>query len=123
MRNSHRRTARTLRFGLAVRGISPSHSSHGRYMPLAALAGYLLDLAVWGLALAALLPCLPLRAPRALALMLAAARVVAGTSSAALAAVGALALAGVEATPLEWWPGLPGDPFRLAPDALAAPFL
>jgi formate hydrogenlyase subunit 3/multisubunit Na+/H+ antiporter MnhD subunit len=41
----------------------------------------------------------------------------------ALAAVGALALAGVEATPLEWWPGLPGDPFRLAPDALAAPFL
>jgi hydrogenase-4 component B len=93
-------------------------------MVLAGLDGALLDGAVWGLAAALLLAALgpfvpglaePLRhrLPRALAVL----------SCLAAAGLGAALLAGGPAPELAWWPGVPGEPFTLAPDALAAPFL
>jgi len=95
-------------------------------MPLAGLDGALFAAAIWGLAAAALFPAIPL--PSRFAFLSAAsraaiARPVAIAGALALAAVGALGLAGVVPAPLRWWPGLPGDPFMLGVDALAAPFL
>lgn len=93
-------------------------------MSLTGLDGAWLAGAVWGLAaamllpaLAALVPALPEalrhRVPRALA--------AASCGFAALA--GLRALAGAALPSLAWWPGFPGQPFTLAPDALSAPFL
>jgi formate hydrogenlyase subunit 3/multisubunit Na+/H+ antiporter MnhD subunit len=94
-------------------------------MPLVELDGTLMAGAVWGLALAALLPALP--APRLVPVPPAAlaglARAIAVLASASLAACGGLGLAGIAPPPIAWWPGLPGDPFRIEPDALGAPFL
>ncbi len=95
-------------------------------MPLAALAGGLLALAVWGLAAAALVPALgllpaPARPSRLVRFRLA--RATAAVACGALAVAAGLALAGAEPSPLEWWPGLPGDPWSLGIDGLAAPFL
>lgn len=95
-------------------------------MPLAELDGSLLAAGIWGLAAAALLAALPVRAatgPLSSASRAAIARMLAIAASLALALVGGLGLAGITPAPLEWWPGLPGDPFTLGADALAAPFL
>jgi formate hydrogenlyase subunit 3/multisubunit Na+/H+ antiporter MnhD subunit len=93
-------------------------------MPLATLDGSLLAFAVWGLALAALLPALPTRLlPEPLPAPLSLARFLAVAASIALSIVGGLALAGVVPPPVLWWPGFPGEPFRIGADALAAPFL
>jgi hydrogenase-4 component B len=95
-------------------------------MPHAALAGASLAPAVWGLAAAALLPLLAL-VPRGRALpapaLHRAARALAAAACLALASAAAAALAGAAPRPLEWWPGLPGDPWVLAIDGLAAPFV
>ncbi len=90
------------------------------------LPSALMNGAVWCLGAAALLPLLMALAPRALggvsrALLPARTLVVVG--SLALAVSGALALAGRLPAPLMWWPGLPGEPFVLGLDALAAPFV
>jgi hydrogenase-4 component B len=95
-------------------------------MSHAALAGGLLALAVWGWAAAALLPVLgllPAAARPSLTLRFQTARALAVAASTALAVAASFALAGVAPLPLEWWPGLPGDPWSLGIDALAAPFL
>jgi formate hydrogenlyase subunit 3/multisubunit Na+/H+ antiporter MnhD subunit len=95
-------------------------------MALAELDGALFLAAIWGLAAAALLvalPFLPARGPLAPGARAALARGVAIGASLALAAVGALGLAGIFPAPIRWWPGLPGDPFTLGVDALVAPFL
>jgi hydrogenase-4 component B len=94
-------------------------------MPHAGFAGGLLAFAVWALAAAALAPALGLlaRGGRLLPSTLPAARMLASVASLALGATAALALAGVEPWPLRWWPGLPGDPWVLGVDAVAAPFL
>jgi hydrogenase-4 component B len=93
-------------------------------MVLAALDGALLDGAVWGLAAAillatagALLPSLPSPVRHALP------RGLAALSCLLAAGLGALQLVGAPVVALEWWPGLPGEPFSIAPDALSAPFL
>ncbi len=95
-------------------------------MPLAALAGGLFALAIWGLAAAALLPVLALLPaslrPSAL-FRFRLSRSLAVLACAALAVAASFALFGMEPWPLEWWPGLPGDPWSLGIDALAAPFL
>uniref|UniRef100_A0A832MMD3 NADH:quinone oxidoreductase/Mrp antiporter transmembrane domain-containing protein n=1 Tax=Eiseniibacteriota bacterium TaxID=2212470 RepID=A0A832MMD3_UNCEI len=90
-------------------------------MALAELDGMLLACAAWGLTIAVLLPVALV--PRRLAAPLPLARAVAVLASLALAACGARGLAGAFPAPLEWWPGLPGDPFRLGVDALSAPFV
>jgi formate hydrogenlyase subunit 3/multisubunit Na+/H+ antiporter MnhD subunit len=95
-------------------------------MPLAELDGRLLAGAVWVLCLAAILPALPriARAGSPPAAPLRLARLLAIAGSLGLAAAGALALLhGGSVNALEWWPGLPGDPFRLGLDGLSAPFV
>jgi hydrogenase-4 component B len=95
-------------------------------MPLAGLDGALFASAIWGLAAAALLAAIPLPPKPALlssSARAALARWLAIAAALALAAVGGLGLAGILPAPLRWWPGLPGDPFILGVDALAAPFL
>jgi hydrogenase-4 component B len=95
-------------------------------MPHAALSGGLLALAVWGLAATVLLPVLgllPAVARPSPLVRFRLSRALAAASCLALAAASAMAMAGLEPWPLEWWPGLPGDPWTLGIDALAAPFL
>lgn len=90
------------------------------------LPSALMNGAVWCLGAAALLPLLMALAPRALggvSRALLPARTLAVVGSLALAVSGALALAGRLPAPLMWWPGLPGEPFALGLDALAAPFV
>lgn len=85
-------------------------------------AGATLVVAVWALAAAALGPLLAAFSPR---LREPAARLVRPVGAAALAllAIAAgFALAGVPMPTLRWWPGLPGEPFVLGLDPLAAPF-
>ena len=92
-------------------------------MVLAGLDGALLDGAVWGLGAAiliataaALVPALPAPLRHAIP------RGLAGIACLFAAALGAVQLAGAPVVSLQWWPGLPGEPFTLAPDALSAPF-
>lgn len=93
-------------------------------MDLAGLDAALLVSAVWGLAIAATLPLLSLALPALPAVLRHAAPRVLGTLAClAAAALGARGLAGGGGAALEWWPGFPGQPFTVSPDALAAPFL
>ncbi len=90
----------------------------------AGFLGALLDGAVWGLSAALLAAAaagaLPDRFAR---LGHAVPRALATLACVAAAALGGLMLAGGRPEPLAWWPGVPGEPFTLAPDVLAAPFL
>lgn len=93
-------------------------------MAFVALDSALLRGAVWGLAAATLLPPLAAlvpAAPRALRHTLP--RVLAAFACALAAALGARQMGGAVPVALQWWPGFPGQPFTLAPDALAGPFL
>jgi len=93
-------------------------------MVLAGLDGALLDGAVWGLAASILLAALGSLAPGLPApLRHSIPRALAAFSCLLAAALGAALLAGARGATLQWWPGVPGEPFSLAPDALAAPFL
>lgn len=93
-------------------------------MVLAALDQALLDGAVWGLAAAMLLPALAALFPGLPGgLRHAVPRVLAAFACLCAAALGAMQLAGSGGAMLAWWPGIPGEPFTLSPDALAAPFL
>ncbi len=93
-------------------------------MSLTGLDGVLLAGAVWGLAAAVLLPALATLVPGTpVAVRLVVPRALAVAACACAALLGALGLAGHTGAALEWWPGLPGEPFTLAPDALAAPFI
>ncbi|MFN8587516.1 MAG: proton-conducting transporter membrane subunit [Candidatus Eisenbacteria bacterium] len=93
-------------------------------MVFAGLEGALLAGSVWGLGAALLLPVLTAvwrGAPDAL--RFAAPRALAVLACALAAVLGATQLAGAAGASLAWWPGLPGEPFTLGPDALSAPFL
>jgi len=93
-------------------------------MSLTGLDGALLALAVWGLVAAMLLPAIAALVPALPAsLHHAAPRWLATIACALAAAAGMRALAGAAVPPLAWWPGFPGQPFTLAPDALSAPFV
>ncbi|MCC6649967.1 MAG: hypothetical protein IT348_02325 [Candidatus Eisenbacteria bacterium] len=93
-------------------------------MVLAGLDGALLCGAVWGLGSALLLPAIAALVPSSPApLRHAVPRALAVLSCLLAAALGALTLAGHSGSLLSWWPGLPGEPFTLAADALSAPFL
>lgn len=93
-------------------------------MDLAGLDAALLASAVGGLATAALLPLLANIAPGLPAAMRHTGPRILGTLACIAAAVlGARGLVGGSGVVLYWWPGFPGQPFTLGPDALAAPFL
>ncbi len=93
-------------------------------MDPAGLDAALLVGAVWGLASAALLPLLVFVMPTApAALRYRAPRVLGALACIAAAALGARGLAGSSGVSLQWWPGFPGQPFSVGPDALCAPFL
>jgi len=93
-------------------------------MLLAGPDGLLLAAAVWGLAAATLLAALAGLVPRPpQVLRHALPRALAALACASAAVLGALALAGGTPSRIEWWPGVPGEPFTLAVDALSAPFL
>lgn len=93
-------------------------------MSLSGLDGALLAVAVFGLAAALLLPALAALVPGMPgALRHAVPRALAATACAFAGLAGARALAGADVPPLAWWPGFPGQPFTLGPDALSAPFL
>jgi formate hydrogenlyase subunit 3/multisubunit Na+/H+ antiporter MnhD subunit len=97
---------------------------HGWFMSLAGLDGALLAGAVWGLAAAMLIPALAALAPnRSGSFAHTLGRVIAMIACGLVAALGVRLLAGGTPVPLAWWPGLPGEPFVLAPDALAGPFV
>lgn len=97
---------------------------HGRFMSLTGLDGALLALAVWGLVAAMLLPALAALVPALPAVLRhAAPRALATAACVVVGATGLRALAGADVPPLAWWPGFPGQPFTLAPDALSAPFV
>ncbi|MEO5988679.1 MAG: proton-conducting transporter membrane subunit [Candidatus Eisenbacteria bacterium] len=101
-----------------------THPDHGRFMDLAGLDAALLASAVWGLAAAAILPLLAIAWPKApAALHDAAPRFLGVLACLAAVGVGARGLAGGSEVSLQWWPGFPGQPFTVGPDALAAPFL
>ena len=93
-------------------------------MFFAGLDGALLDGAVWGLGAALLLPALALLLPAYRSLLGHTLPRALGVAACVFAALlGARLLAGAASPSLAWWPGLPGEPFTLEPDALAAPFL
>lgn len=93
-------------------------------MSLTGLDGALLALAVWGLVAAMLLPALAALVPALPApLRHAVPRALATAACVIVGATGLRALAGADVPPLAWWPGFPGQPFTLAPDALSAPFV
>lgn len=93
-------------------------------MSLTGLDGVLLAGAVWGLVAAMLLPALAALVPSPpAALRHAVPRTLAAAGCALAAVAGLRALAGAELPVLAWWPGFPGQPFTLAPDALSAPFV
>ena len=93
-------------------------------MVLAGLESALLAGSVWGLGAAFLLPAIAALTPAApAALRHAVPRALAATACALAAVLGGVQLAGASGALLAWWPGLPGEPFSLGPDALSAPFV
>jgi hydrogenase-4 component B len=93
-------------------------------MSLTGLDGALFAGAAWGLVAAMLLPAIAALVPALpLALRHAVPRALATGACLAAGLAGTRALAGAVVPPLEWWPGFPGQPFTMAPDALSAPFV
>ena len=93
-------------------------------MDLAGLDTALLASAVGGLAMAALLPLLSLVVPALPAgLRHSVPRALGVLAGLAAAALGVRGLAGGSGVSIECWPGCPGQPVTLGPDALASPFL